>query len=195
MLPPALVPPLQLARVRGLAGTLPFVSFVLFECHLAVRAPRTDLSVGCRTQTPAGAALLRIAGVRADALRAAETVLLEYDLDGDAPAGVPAVFAGFNAAEPVAPGVLLAVVSELRRAPASDSTEMLHRCAASLGAELRITHAGVMAGRAAAPVRVNVRATDADALRRYAAAIGMAPPRLAALDALLGDVQPFVQRL
>ena len=195
-LPPALVPAAQRARLRSLARTLPFAPFVLLECHLAAEAPRVDLSAGGRADSATGAALIAIAGLPSDVLRAAETVLLEYDLD-DEPERLraPAVFAGFNAGEPLQTDAVIALATELRRTPSFAGADALRRCLAALTPDLRITHLGVMAGRAPASVRLNVRTMRADALRRYAVAIGMEPERRAALDALLSDVEPFVQRL
>jgi hypothetical protein len=195
-LPAALVPAAQRARLRSLARMLPFAPFVLLECHLATEAPRVDLSAGGRADSATGAALLAIAGLPSDALRAAETVLLEYDVD-DEPERLraPGVFAGFNVGAPPHTDAVIALATELRRTQWFDGADVLRRCLAALTPDLRITHVGVMAGRAPASVRLNVRTMRADALRRYAVAIGMVPERRAALDALLSDVEPFVQRL
>jgi hypothetical protein len=192
-LPPALVSGAARARLHALAAALPFVPFVLLECHLGIEPRRVDLSAGGRTGASTRALLDAARRPWVDELNGAETVLLEYDLD--APHREPAVFAGFNAAKPPDAEALVALATALQPGATRASLDAVRRCAGAATDEVRITHLGVMTGRALQPFRVNARATSADALRRYAGAIVMHASRTAALDRLLGELERFSNRL
>jgi hypothetical protein len=179
------------ARLRARAAALPFVPFMLLECHLGIAPGRLDLSAGAHTG-PAARALLDAAHIPwRDEFGCAETFLLEYDLDS--PERAPSVFAGFDVRAQPELAQMLALARALQ--PASPTRlDALRRALSALPDDVKITHLGVMTGRPMSPFRVNARATSADALRRYAAAIGIRTPLVTALDRLLDDAEPFVRR-
>ncbi|WP_034157028.1 hypothetical protein [Sphingomonas sp. ERG5] len=184
-LAPTLVPPLfdtvAVERLRTLSLHLPSARFLLFERHLGSGASRVDLSIGQVAHWPDA---LRPMALSVDP----DTLCLEYDLDGDA--GSPALFHTVRSSPPLTGTALAALATGLLEQMPAPMHDMLARAAAAQVAdESWITHVGAMFGRAGRPIRVNIGASSAAALRRYAVNAGCGSGPLAALDRLVSLVE------
>lgn len=183
-LAPALVPPLfgpvALDRLHAVSKRLPPARFLLFERHLGDEAGRVDLSIGHPAHLPAGLDLTAIPA-------APGALCLEYDLHGDMPA--PALFYTVSPSPALADMALVALATGLLgQVPAPMRDWLMGAAAAQVPDESWITHVGAMLGRDGRPIRINIGASAAAPLRRYAAAVGCRAGPLAALDRLLSIV-------
>jgi len=182
-LPDALVSPEERAWLSGLAGTLPFVTFVLLECHLGGAERHVDISVGSDDGTNP------LARVVPAPIAAWPCLMLEYDAGRGRE---PAVFTRFLPAAPADAETLLRFAEQTLGATGSAFGTLLACCAARTTDEVWITHAGAMCGRPDRPLRLNVGARRLDALVAYARDVGFAERDVTRLSAMLEDVRPFV---
>ena len=162
-------------RLRALADRLPPARFLLFEQHLNAPAPRTDLSIGLAASTPAGFAAPAW-------LAHPAPILFEYDLvDEPVLAGIFATFLPLMPADEAQ----LARLAEALLGPLASPTQraLAHAVARQVPGESWITHFGVMTGRPAAPLRINIGGRSVDSLRRHLS--GLDPGLARTLDRLL----------
>ncbi len=189
-LAPALVPPLfdaaAIDRLRALCHRLPSARFLLFERHLGPGSGCVDLSIGHPARLPAELDLAAIPAA-SGALCLEYDLGLEYDPDGDTAA--PALFFTVPLSPALTDAALVALAAGLLgHMPASMRDWLKCAAAAQVPDESWITHVGAMLGREGRPIRVNIGASSAAPLRRYAVAAGCGAGPLAALDRLLSII-------
>jgi hypothetical protein len=178
----ALAPPLfddmAIGRLHALSDRLPPARFLLFERHLGPGARRVDLSIGQIADQPEGLDLTAIPAVRG-------ALCLEYDLDGDMAA--PALFCTVPLGPLLTEAPLIALATGLLGPLSMAMHQWLARVAAAQG-ESWITHVGAMLGRPGRPIRINIGASSAASLRRYAETVGCGGESLTALDRLMSII-------
>lgn len=180
----ALAPPLfddmAIGRLHALSDRLPPARFLLFERHLGPGARRVDLSIGQIADQPEGLDLTAIPAARG-------ALCLEYDLDGDMAA--PALFCTVPLGPLLTEEPLIALATGLL-GPLSMPMHVWLACvaAAQVPGESSITHVGAMLGRAGRPIRINIGASSAASLRRYAETVGCGGESLTTLDRLLSII-------
>lgn len=200
-IPALLLPAGGLAALRAVAADAPFVPLLALECHLGPQTRRVDVQTGEPVSNGALAEYLSNATLgrltREDIAtggrfeRCIESIWFEFDVTPGSRTAAPAVFAGFLPSAHVDASTLVALGGAMLGALAEPAAALLHACVRAVSHDTEITHLGAMCGRPDRPLRLNIGAATADALRRYAAAIGLAPDRIAALDSVLREVEPF----
>lgn len=196
-LPPPLLPAGGLSALRSVAAEIPFIPLAAFECHLGAQPLRVDLQTGGPSTGGTLTSYLedviggRITAVAGLTERFVETIWFEFDVASGTERAAPAVFVGLRPGEPVDAGRLRALAAMLLGGIDDATARLLRRCSDAVSGDTEITHVGAMRGRPDRPLRVNVGATSSAALEHYAAAIGLADERRAALAGLLRTVDPL----
>ncbi|MEA2719683.1 MAG: hypothetical protein QOJ39_1547 [Candidatus Eremiobacteraeota bacterium] len=197
-LPALLLPAGGLPALRSVAADVPFVPLLALECHLGPLPHRVDVQTGEPSTNGALAEYLSAATLgrlkRDDITaggrfeRAIESIWFEFDVTPGARTGEPALFAGFRPSAHVGADTLIALGSAMLGEIDDRTAALVRRCAGAVGDQTEITHLGAMCGRPDRPLRINVGAATAQAVRHYAASIELPPERAAALDAVLSAV-------
>lgn len=204
VLPPVLVPDPARRRLHTLSAALPFIPNVGLECHLGAASPRVDLLAYTSERgvlraflagTPLGRAFAKSGASSALLERWVDAILFEFDLDDSSRAQPPAVFLNFKPEAMVDGPSLARLAACLVGRLSADAARLLCQCAAAAGRDTQITHLGAMTSRGGRPLRINVGAASANALREFVRTIGWEPEHRVRLAALLDLVEPLAHHV
>ena len=206
-LPPSIVTPDALARIRAVAGQLPPCSLAGLELRLRDDQPNVDFFVrlpyvnpdlpSSVMASPAWRSVKTVCDAIADPSnplhRQIRLLFLEFDLDTP-PAGVPTpiLFLELHTDPPLGACDLAAMAgaAELGRYRATLPLDVLQRCAAALPPGVRFAHMGLMPGRAGSATRLVIDEFPITSIAQYIAALGWRDPvqRLMPLVDAIGSI-------